>query len=161
MRFLSSILKILFGKTSPMSLLRWSSLEQLFIADRNSALVAIFLHACIGISEPKAPRTISWWHDVGKFLYYWPFVRGIRLSPVDDARKVPVMRIFGVSLILAWTSCWAIRRLIGYWNGARSVAVWYHIFSSISPTDFVLHITVTQISKPGILQVASLRDEFR
>ena len=31
------------------------------------------------------------------FLYYWPFVRGVHLSPVDSAYKGSMMQTFDIS----------------------------------------------------------------
>ena len=39
-----------------------------------------------------------------RFLYYWPFARGIHRWPVDSPRKGPVMQSFDAFFEVAWTS---------------------------------------------------------
>ena len=52
---------------------------------------------------------IKWKH----FPRYWPFVRGIHLSPVDSPHKGPVTRTSDVPLLSVWTNGWTNSRLVG------------------------------------------------
>ena len=52
---------------------------------------------------------------------FCPFVRGIHRTPVNSPHKGTVMRTFDLSLLLVWTNCWTITRLIG--NSRRSFDV--------------------------------------
>ena len=63
-----------------------------------------------GLSSSRC-QVIIW---TKHFLCYWLFVRGIHRAPVDSPNKGPVTRSFVVSLMLAWTNCWANTQMAGY-----------------------------------------------
>ena len=51
--------------------------------------------------------TAIWIHDkhddamtLGRFLHYWPYVKGIHQSPVDIPHKGPVIRSFDVCFVV-------------------------------------------------------------
>ena len=47
------------------------------------------------------------------FPYYWLFVRGKHLLPVDSPNKGPVTRTLNASLIFVWLNRWLNCRVIG------------------------------------------------
>ena len=63
------------------------------------------------------PQVHSSWHDdVIKWKHfprYWPFVRGIRRSPVNSPHKGQWRRALMFSLICAWMECWVNTREAG------------------------------------------------
>ena len=48
----------------------------------------------------------------GNFLHYYSFVRELHRSLVDSLHKRPIIQSFGVSLLLAWTSCSTVEFLV-------------------------------------------------
>ena len=60
------------------------------------------------------PRPISWWHhQMETFPRYWPFVRGIRRSPVNFPHKGQWRGALIFSLICAWINGWINNREAG------------------------------------------------
>ena len=61
----------------------------------------------------KTPYSLAWWrHDMETFPPYWPFVKGIRRSPVDSPNKGSVRQSFGVFF--------DVRLINGWRNGGVS-----------------------------------------
>ena len=44
---------------------------------------------------------------------YWPFAKGIHLSPRDLPQKGPVMQSFDIIFVFTQTSCWINNRVLG------------------------------------------------
>ena len=72
-------------------------------------LASVCQRYIIQIRKSPHDDVIKWKH----FPRYWPFVRGIRLSPVDSPYKGQWRGAFVFPLICAWTNGWASSRDAG------------------------------------------------
>ena len=61
----------------------------------------------IGSGNDLIPNRFMMTSSPGKFLHYWPFVRGIHRSPVDSPHKGQWHGALMFSLICTWTNGWA------------------------------------------------------
>ena len=62
----------------------------------------------------KTKKINTWWrHQMETFSAYWPFVRGIRRSPVNFPHKGQWRGALMFSLICAWINRWVNKREAG------------------------------------------------
>ena len=102
--------------------------------------------------------------DVIKWKYfprYWPFVQGIRRSPVNSLHKGQLRGALGFSLICAWINSWVNKREDGDWRRHRAhydVTVMSTIIIqtliSAGLEDYRLHVSLRSI--PSILKSEKL-----
>ena len=71
---------------------------------------------CSRLLLPQHDDVIKWKH----FPRYWPFVRGIRRSPVNSPRKGQWRGALMFSLICAWINGWVNNREAGYLRRHRT-----------------------------------------
>ena len=93
-------------------------------------------------------KVVTWWrHHMKRFPYYWPFVRGIHLCPVDFFYKASVNGSIAVCLMLSWTHCRTNIRFAGESNETFNFLLLYFVpdkfyRNNMNFMGYILHMRV-------------------
>ena len=85
-----------------------------------------FIRVCIFV-PPSHDNVVKWKH----YPRYWPFVRGIHLSPVDSPHKGQWRGPLISSLIYVWTNGCANKQWFWCIYSCIYIFFWWHIFVHI------------------------------
>ena len=88
-------------------------------------------NACL-CQSIKYDDAIKWKH----FPRYWPFVRGIRRSPVNSPHKGQWRGGVMFSLIYAWMNGW-VKQSWGWWFETPSRSLWRHSNESTTTNMYI------------------------
>ena len=80
----------------------------------NRTLWDVITYPCPSLIWTMFGKSVPWWrHQMEAFPRYWPFVRGIHLSPVNSPHKGQWRGALMLSLICVWINGWVNNRKTG------------------------------------------------